>query len=57
MPTRAHLQVLCNVENASDVEGAIFVETPKCIGQIRRTDLPDAHEHQLVVGVAGKEHR
>lgn len=54
--SRAYLQVLGHIKYAGDVEGTVFVELAEGRRQVRGIDLPDPHEHELVIGVASKEH-
>ena len=53
----AYLEILGDIKNASDVERVLLIEVPERVRQVRRTNLPDAHEDKLVIGVAGEEHR
>lgn len=47
--TQTYLEVLRNVEYPCDIERAFFVKVPERVREVRRLDLPDPHEDQLVV--------
>jgi hypothetical protein len=51
-----YFEVLSDIEYSSDVQGALFIEVPERIGEIRRLDLPYPHEHKLMIWMAAQKH-
>ena len=51
-----HLEILSDVEDSRNVEGVLLIKVAERGGQIGRVDLPNSHEDELVIGVAGEEH-
>ena len=47
---------MSNIQDPSDIEGALGIEVYEGSQKVLRLDLPDAHEDELVVGVAGQKH-
>ena len=51
------LEILRDIQNPSDVQVALIIEVAERVGEVRRLDLPDTHEDELVVGMSCEEHR
>ena len=52
----SHLEDLRNIQNPSNVEGALVIEVTKGAEKIRRIDLPQPHEDKLMVRVTCQKH-
>lgn len=52
----SHLEVLRNIQNPSNVEGALVIEVTKGAEKIRRIDLPQPHEDKLMVRMTCQKH-
>ncbi len=50
-----YLQILRHIQDPGDVQVALVIEVAEGVCEIRRLDLPDSHEDELMVGVPGKE--
>jgi hypothetical protein len=47
-----YLEILGDVQYPRDIQGVIRVILAKCLGQVRRLDLPNTHKDQLMVRMA-----
>lgn len=46
-----NLQVLRNIEDPGDIQRTLLVKVSERISKIRGLDLPNPHEHELMIGV------
>lgn len=56
MEREMYLQVLRHVQYTSDILRVLLVELAESIQKILRFNLPNSHEHKLMVGMSREEH-
>lgn len=51
-----YFEILCYIQNSRDVHRIVFIELSERSSQVCGFNLPDAHENQLVIGMASQKH-
>ena len=53
---KTYLDILGNIQNSRNLERAVPIILPERSGQVLSINLPNSHEHELVVWVPSEEH-